>query len=192
MRATDVASVGRAVLEARRRPPHARYAAFMQRNVLIAGILAALTVFTVVTLVRRRPDDPERAIRTLLTRSASGVEANDLGAIVLPVSERFKKDELNRAEITRMIFGLLRRGAWSRVLIVGLDVRVDDGKRTAKASMKTAMARGQNIKTLQDLRKHPTEVDLYLFDLTLELEDDGWRVTTGEWRPLRFEEILGQ
>jgi hypothetical protein len=130
---------------------------------------------------------PEERVRALVGDAARAASAKDLGGLLALVSPDYADPHGNRRDDVKRIlaFHVLRAGS-VHAFAAAREVAVDEPTR-ARAVVLAALARVP-IHDLTDLAA--LDADLFRFDLSLALEDGGWRVTSATWGPASAEDFL--
>ncbi|MBI2377396.1 MAG: hypothetical protein HYV07_25570 [Deltaproteobacteria bacterium] len=159
----------------------------MDRRWAIAALLVGALAITFVAT--REPElEPEAAIRAALERAARAASEKNLDGTIDLLSERFKGPSgIDRSGAKRIVFVQLRQGDWSRVFFARTSVELlDDGKK-AKVVTHAVLARGKDVKTMEDVL--PTSATVYRFELDMEREDDDYRVVHAEYGPAKLLDL---
>ncbi len=155
---------------------------------MIIGV-ALLAVLAFLLLSRRdKLAPPEQAVRERINAGVIAAEQKKMPELTDLVSERFRGMGMDRRQVKAMLFMFLQRGAWRKVFIQNLDIKVLDPKRV-EASFSAVLAAGRNVNSIADIA--PDSAGVFSFELTFELEDDDvWRVTTGTYQRRRLRDLL--
>ena len=122
---------------------------------------------------------PEARIRALIGAGEAAVESRDLSRVLELISEDYRDDRgLDLQEVKRIIAGQFLIHQSIHLLVQTEEIRLLSPTR-AQALTYVAMS-GASIDSPDDLLG--LRADLYRFDLELEIEDDDWRITGGQWR----------
>jgi hypothetical protein len=144
------------------------------------GWLAATLAATALGCAE--PETPESRVRAALAEIEAAAEAGDVGAFGELVSDAYRDgyghDKRALADYVR--FHVLRHPRGREVIL-----RVRDIQLTSETTA-SVMAHAGFAGAGQDALR----ADAYALDLDLALEDDAWRVTWAQWRPVAPAELL--
>ncbi|HZH03566.1 MAG TPA: hypothetical protein VEY30_07255 [Myxococcaceae bacterium] len=130
----------------------------------------------------------ERIVRAAVTM-AREAERRDVGAVMAPVSERFRSAEgWSRDELRGVVLGHLMRGQWVRAFPVDLKAELV-GPDAAEFSGTFVFGRSPTA-TLADLARS-SEMSAYRIEARFEREADGeWRAVSASHQPLNPGDLL--
>ncbi len=128
------------------------------------------------------PETPEARVRAALAAIEAAAEAGDVGAFDELVSgaysDGYGHDKKQLADFVRL--HVLRNPRGREVVLRVRDVQLTS-ESTASVMAHAGFA-GAGHSTLS--------ADAYALDIDLALEDDEWRVTWAQWRPVAPAELL--
>lgn len=140
------------------------------RRWMAAGVLG-LGIAAAVWLIRpgRAPSDEER-VHSAVQAVARAAGEKDLGGILEHVSERYRGEPGDRAQLRQLLFAYLQRSDWVRVIPAKLQVQVEGD--TARASFVALLVRGP-AKDESEVR--PEELaGSYAFEVAFQREGERW------------------
>jgi hypothetical protein len=145
----------------------------------------ALTAAAVILLpaCSRKPTD-EAQIRAVFADAVHAAEEKQVGEVMRGVSERFQGDGLDKRGVRQLVTFHVLRGSWVALTISGEQVSVHGD--AADAVVDLVMVRSGKGRALAELL--PQQATVHRFTMTLEREDDDWRVTNASWRPISLEQ----
>jgi hypothetical protein len=128
------------------------------------------------------PETPEARVRAALAAMEAAAEQGDVGAFDELVSATYQDalghDKRRLADYVRM--HVLRHPRGREVIL-----RVRDVQLTSANTASVAAHAG-----FAGAAERALHADAYALDLDLALEDDAWRVTWAQWRPVAPAELL--
>lgn len=144
---------------------------------------AVLAVFVVLALTGcGEPESPESRVRGALAAIEAAAEQGDVGAFDELVSASYQDgyghDKRRLADYVRM--HVLRHPRGREVILRVRSVQLTS--ETTASVMAHAGFGGASQSALH--------ADAYALDIDLALEDDTWRVTWAQWRPVAPAELL--
>lgn len=117
---------------------------------------------------------PEQQVRRSLEQIVEAADAQDIGALMDRVSERYRGGGRDKAELRGLLFMQFRRASWSRVVLTDTEVTMQS-PYLADVSTGALLARGESIV--------PSDAQIYRFELTFEREEDEeWRLTRADYQ----------
>ena len=150
---------------------------------IVLLVLAALAAFLTAHWVGGRPSDEDR-IRTLIHDAARAADEKRAGDVVRGLSDRFEGQGLDQRAARQLVAFHLLRGTWVSATVAGEKIAVQGDR--ARAVVDVLLSRGGEAKPLPGLL--PDTATVQRFDLRLEREADGWKVTSATWRRASLEE----
>jgi hypothetical protein len=155
------------------RPPAARELTLLALAALAAALLAASCA---------EPETPEARVRATLAALETAAEQGDVGAFADSISASYQDpyghDKSRLGDYVRM--HVLRHPRGREVI-----VRVRSVQLTSETTASVMVHAG-----LAGAGDGSLHADAYALDLDLALEDDAWRVTWAQWRPVAPAELL--
>jgi hypothetical protein len=133
----------------------------------------------------RKPSDEEQ-IRSLFVDAAHAAEEKRVGDVVRAVADDFAGEGLDKRGVKQLVAFHLLRGSWVGVTISGDAITVEGD--TARAVVDVVMVRSGKGRALTELL--PEQATVHRFSLKLRRESEGWRATSGAWRPISLEEAV--
>ena len=134
------------------------------------------------------PESPEDQVRTLLAEAEAAVEARSIKDAAALVSETYQDQyRNNKRVIVRLLLGTFHRHQNIHLLtrIHTLEIAADG--QVADTVVYAAMA-GMPLESAEALVS--VNASLYRFDLTLNREEDGWRLVQAAWRRAQAADFL--
>jgi hypothetical protein len=158
----------------------------MLREVLAKGLFVAIAAAAVALPACSRKQSDEEQIRSLFVDAARAAEEKRPGDVVRAVADDFVGEGLDKRGVKQLVALHLLRGSWVGVTISGdaIIVRGD----TARAVVDVVMVRSGKGRALAELL--PEQATVHRFSLELRKESEGWRATSGAWRPISLEDAV--
>ena len=130
-----------------------------------------------------KEESPETQITKMLRQSVTSANEQDLGGLMDNVSDEFVGPyTMSKQDAKRYIFAQLYRKQWHRVFLY--DAKIDVQNETeAKAQIRIAIARGNKIEKLEDL-KNKADYDAFQLKIDLMKNDSKWQVTRAQHQKL--------
>jgi hypothetical protein len=152
----------------------------------LAKILLPVSLAVSLVACRTAPSSPEDDIRALISEMERAAEDKDIARLKEAISDRYSDPEGRNKNILKGFLARYLLQHRSVHLLVRVDfVNVKD-PAAAAARLLVAMA-GRDI---EDVGILPTlRADLYLVDVELAREGDGWRVTSAAWEQASLEDF---
>lgn len=159
----------------------------MWRGLIFTLVFLGLVIGVWELLNDKEQLPPEQAVQQQIDTVVAAAQKQDLKGILNVVSKKFSGQGMDRDQVKAILFVHLQRNSWRTIFLVNVDVNAVS-QTEVKASIDAVLAGGGQIKTLQDVV--PDRAGAYHFDLTFGLEEDVWRVTTGQFKRRNVTDFL--
>ena len=128
------------------------------------------------------PETPEARVRAALGAIETAAEEGDVGAFRELVSEAYRDDYGNdKQQLADYVrFHVLRNPRGREVILRVRNLQLTSATTASVVAHAGFAGAGQSA----------LRADAYALDLDLALEDDAWRVTWAQWRPVAPAELL--
>jgi hypothetical protein len=147
------------------------------------ALVFILVLVVIVPTTACRMDSDEDRIRQLLSDIQAAGEKKDIRAFMNPISKDYHDPQgFNYEGIRALVFGYFLRWGKISVYISHSNISVDDG--TAKARLQTVLTGGEKTGGLSGII--PQSLGMWDFDITLQKETQGWRVTSAVWKEAEY------
>ena len=124
----------------------------------------------------------------MLTAAVKAANESKIGPLMENVSESFTGPSgMNKREAKRYIFAKLYRKQWRRIFVYESKIQIKN-KSSAQVNLKVILARGDDIRTLEDI-KDKTNLDSFHLELQLSHADSAWLVQKAVHKRLRPEDL---
>ncbi len=159
-----------------------------RRSVLVLAVAAGVALGALaLRAATRRPPTDEELISALVRDAARAAEEKRVSDAVECVSERFSGGGLDRRGVKQLVAYHVLSGEWLSASIAGERVAVagDRARANVDAVLARASGKGKSLSALV-----PGEASAHRFELSLEREQEGWRIVSAEWRPIDLAAAL--
>jgi hypothetical protein len=155
-----------------------------QKGVIMKRAAAFFLLFIIVaSLVSCRKESDEDRIRQIVADIQTAGEKKDIRAFMNHISKDYHDPQgFNYEGIRALVFGYFLRWGKISVYISHSNISVDDG--TAKARLQTVLTGGEKTGGLSGII--PQSLGMWDFDITLQRETQGWRVTSAVWKEAEY------
>ena len=152
-----------------------------KRGMLVVALLAVLSACT------GDPENPEEQIREMIAAGEEAVETRSILTVLDFIADGYQdKHGRQKKNIQRLVAGYILRNKSIHLLTRVQQVALNEDKTQADVILYVGMA-GVPVVSIDQLML--VHANLYLFDLSVKLEDGDWRVTAGSWQQARLPDF---